>query len=108
MLKENSAIHFIGNVEGRDVFTDKADVIVCDGFTGNVILKLAESFYDIAVQRNLDKDEYMNRFHYENYGGTPVLGVGKPVIIGHGISNANAFRNMILAAEKMIQFRFLR
>ncbi len=107
LLKENAAINFIGNIEGRDVFTPKADVIVCDGFTGNVILKLAESFYDtIAVQRGLEKDEYMNRFHYENYGGTPVLGVGKPVIIGHGISNANAFRNMILAAEKMIKSDF--
>ncbi len=106
LLKENTAIHFIGNVEGRDVFMNKADVIVCDGFTGNIILKMAESLYNIAVQRNLDKDEYMNRFHYENYGGTPVLGVDKPVIIGHGISNANAFKNMILAAEKLIQSNF--
>ncbi len=107
LLKENTAINFIGNIEGRDVFTSKADVTVCDGFTGNVILKLAESFYDtIAVKRGLEKDEYMNRFHYENYGGTPVLGVGKPVIIGHGISNAKAFKNMILAAEKMIDSQF--
>ena len=106
LLKENTAIHFVGNVEGRDMFTDKADVIICDGFTGNVILKMAESLYDISVQRGIEKDEYMNRFHYENYGGTPVLGVGKPVIIGHGISNAKAFKNMILAAEKMIQSNF--
>ncbi len=106
LLKDNAAIHFIGNVEGRDMFTDKADVIVCDGFTGNVILKMAESLYDISVKRGIEKDEYMNRFHYENYGGTPVLGVGKPVIIGHGISNANAFKNMILAAEKMIESNF--
>lgn len=107
LLKENAVINFVGNIEGRDVFTSKADVVVCDGFTGNIILKLAESFYDtIAVQRGLTKDEYMSRFHYENYGGTPVLGVDKPVIIGHGISNANAFRNMILAAEKMIDSRF--
>ena len=107
LLKENNSINFIGNVEGRDLFTDKADVIVCDGFTGNVILKLAESFYDtVAVQRGIEKDEYMNRFHYENYGGTPVLGVGKPVIIGHGISNAAAFKNMILSAEKMIDSNF--
>ena len=107
LLKENTAINFIGNIEGRDLFTSKADVVVCDGFTGNVILKLAESFYDIiAVQRGLTKDEYMSRFHYENYGGTPVLGVGKPVIIGHGISNATAFRNMILSAEKMIDSQF--
>ena len=106
LLKENASINFIGNVEGRDVFMDKADVVVCDGFTGNVILKMAESIYDIAVHRKIDKDEYMHRFHYENYGGTPVLGVGKPVIIGHGISNAPAFKNMILVAEKMLQTNF--
>ncbi len=101
LLKENSNIHFVGNVEGRDILTDKADVVVCDGFTGNVILKMAESFYDISIQRNIE-DEYINRFHYENYGGTPVLGVAKPVIIGHGISKAKSFTNMIVLAEKMI------
>lgn len=103
LLKENTGIHFIGNVEGRDIFQDKSDVIVCDGFTGNVILKLAESIYDIAVARNVDNDEYFHRFHYENYGGTPVLGVAKPVIIGHGISNDKAFCNMIATAQKMIE-----
>jgi len=102
MLKENTMINFVGNVEGRDIFNDKADVIVCDGFTGNVVLKMAESFYDIATQRNLHNDTYLSRFHYENYGGTPVLGVSKPVIIGHGISNDVAFKNMLALAEKMI------
>ena len=101
LLKANTGINFIGNIEGRDVFNDKADVIVCDGFTGNIILKLAESLYDVGQLRGLG-DEYLNRFYYENYGGTPVLGVSKPVIIGHGISKANAFSNMILLAEKMI------
>lgn len=103
LLKENAQVNFIGNIEGRDVFGDKADVMVCDGFTGNIILKMAESFYDIAHKRNLHKDEYLSRFHYQNYGGTPVLGVAKPVIIGHGISNAIAFKNMIVLAEKMIE-----
>lgn len=103
LLKENNLLNFIGNVEGRDIFNDKADVIVCDGFTGNIILKMAESFFDIAHQRNLHQDAYLSRFHYENYGGTPVLGVAKPVIIGHGISNAKAFKNMIVLAEKMIE-----
>ena len=103
ILKENSDIHFVGNIEGRDIFNEKADVMVCDGFTGNIVLKMAESFYDIAQQRNLHNDTYLSRFHYENYGGTPVLGVAKPVIIGHGISNAKAFKNMILLAEKMIE-----
>ncbi len=103
LLKENTQINFVGNIEGRDLFNDKADVIVCDGFTGNIILKLAESIYDIADQRGFGKDAYFNRFHYENYGGSPVLGVNKPVIIGHGISEAKAFKNMILAGEKMIE-----
>ncbi|MEP6845597.1 MAG: phosphate acyltransferase PlsX [Panacibacter sp.] len=102
LLKENNKINFIGNIEGRDVFQDKADVVVCDGFTGNVILKLAESVYDVALNRNVHDDAYFNRFHYEQYGGTPVLGVTKPVIIGHGISNDKAFMNMISTAEKMI------
>ncbi|MDD2793044.1 MAG: phosphate acyltransferase PlsX [Sediminibacterium sp.] len=102
LLKENQQIRFIGNIEGRDFFTDKADVMVCDGFTGNIVLKMAESFYDIAQQRGLGEDAYLQRFHYENYGGTPVLGVAKPVIIGHGISTAKAFSNMIKVAEKMI------
>lgn len=103
LLKENTQINFIGNIEGRDLFNDKADVIVCDGFTGNIILKMAESVYDVANQRGLGGDAYFSRFHYENYGGTPVLGVAKPVIIGHGISNAKAFKNMILVGEKMIE-----
>jgi glycerol-3-phosphate acyltransferase PlsX len=106
ILKENTAINFIGNVEGRDVFNDKADVIVCDGFTGNIILKTAEAMYDAAAHQNLGNDAFFGRFHFENYGGTPVLGVNKPVIIGHGISNAKAFSNMILLAEKMIQTKF--
>jgi len=106
LLKENNAIRFIGNVEGRDVFNDKADVIVCDGFTGNVLLKTAEAMYDAAVHQNLQNDSFFGRYHFENYGGTPVLGINKPVIIGHGISNAKAFFNMILLSEKMIETQF--
>ncbi len=102
LLKENTRINFIGNIEGRNVFDDKADVIVCDGFTGNIILKMAESVYDLAQERGID-DVYFNRFHYENYGGTPVLGVNKPVIIGHGISKDQSFKLMINVAEKMIE-----
>lgn len=103
LLKENSSINFIGNVESRDFFDGKADVLVCDGFTGNIVLKMAESFYDIAVKRGLNEDEYLSRFHYENYGGTPVLGISKPVIIGHGISNDTAFMNMIDLSAKLIE-----
>jgi glycerol-3-phosphate acyltransferase PlsX len=106
LLKENSNINFIGNVEGRDLVQSKADVVVCDGFTGNIILKMAETIYDIAVARSLENDEYLHRFHYENYGGTPILGVAKPVIIGHGISNDKAFKNMLHLAEKMVETNF--
>ena len=101
LLKENKHINFIGNVEGRDVLLDKCDVMVCDGFTGNIILKLAESLFEIT-HKNQIEHEYFERFNFENYGGTPVLGISKPVIIGHGISKAKAFKNMISLAEKMI------
>lgn len=102
LLKENKHINFIGNVEGRDVLMDKADVMVCEGFTGNIILKLAESLYDIAQIKKI-RHEYFERFNFENYGGTPVLGVNKPVVIGHGISHAKAFKNMIVLTQKMIE-----
>lgn len=102
LLKENKHIHFTGNIEGRDVLTGDADVMVCEGFTGNIILKLAESLYDIAERQQIG-NAYFSRFNFENYGGTPVLGVAKPVIIGHGISGAKAFRNMIGVAQKMIE-----
>lgn len=106
LLKETKGINFIGNVEGRDLLKDKADIYVCDGYTGNILLKFAESIYDIVQQRNIN-DEYFNRFNFEMYGGVPVLGVNKPVIIGHGISTAGAFNNMILMAKKMIEQDFI-
>lgn len=102
LLKENKHINFAGNIEGRDVLLDKADVMLCDGFTGNIILKMAESLYEISKQKKM-KDEFFERFNFEIYGGTPVLGVAKPVIIGHGISGARAFMNMIHLAQLMIE-----
>ena len=101
LLEDNDDINFIGNVEGRDLFNEKADVIVCDGFTGNVVLKQAESFFTILAKRNL-LDNYFKRFNYENYGGTPVLGVSGNVLIGHGISNDKAIKNMILLGKDLI------
>ena len=101
LLEDNDDINFVGNVEGRDLFNDKADVVVCDGFTGNVVLKLAESFYSLINQKNI-KDDYFERFNYEIYGGTPVLGVDGNVLIGHGISNENAIKNMILLGKDLI------
>ncbi|MBL7738954.1 MAG: phosphate acyltransferase PlsX [Chitinophagaceae bacterium] len=102
LLKENKHINFIGNIEGRDLLIDKADVMVCEGFTGNILLKFAESLYEVS-QRKQVKEEYFERFNFENYGGTPILGVAKPVVIGHGISKAKAFKNMILVAQKMLE-----
>jgi glycerol-3-phosphate acyltransferase PlsX len=102
ILKDNKQINYIGNVEGRDILTDKADVMVCDGFTGNIILKMAESLFEITSGKGI-QHEYLDRFNFENYGGTPVLGIAKPVIIGHGISKAQSFKNKILLAQKMIE-----
>jgi glycerol-3-phosphate acyltransferase PlsX len=102
LLKENKHINFIGNIEGRDVLLDKADVMVCEGFTGNVVLKMAESIYDLVQRRGI-KDEHFDRFNFEMYGGVPVLGVAKPVIIGHGISKDLAFKNMISIAQQMLE-----
>ena len=107
LLKENKHIRFTGNVEGRDILTDAADVMVCDGFTGNIILKMAESLYDISRERDI-RDPYFDRFNFENYGGTPVLGITKPVIIGHGISGATSFMNMIQLAQLMIEKDVMR
>ncbi len=102
LLKENKHIKFVGNIEGRDILLDKADVMVCEGFTGNVVLKMAESIYDIVKRRQIE-DEHFERFNFESYGGVPVLGVAKPVIIGHGISGTTAFKNMIKIACRMIE-----
>lgn len=106
LLKEHPQLNFIGNVEGRDILTNKADVIVCEGFTGNIVLKMAESFHGITAKRGI-KDDFIQKFDFESYGGTPVLGVSQPVIIGHGISQAIAFKNMISLAQQMIATKLL-
>lgn len=101
-MKGTRDFNFIGNVEGRDLFADKVDVIVCDGFTGNVVLKEAEAFYGLLKKRGM-LDDYFKRFNYEIYGGTPVLGINSNVVIGHGISNPNAIKNMILLSKEVIE-----
>lgn len=100
LMSESDEINFTGNIEGRDLFHGKADVIVCDGFTGNIVLKEAEGIYSLMKMRGIH-DEYFERFNYENYGGTPILGVKGNVIIGHGISNTTAVKNMILHAHEV-------
>jgi glycerol-3-phosphate acyltransferase PlsX len=106
LLKANDKINFIGNAEGRDLFSDHADVYVCDGFTGNVVLKLAESFYVVTLKKGF-KDDFFDRFNYEQYGGSPILGVNAPVIIGHGISTPEAIKNMVLFSRDMIESKFI-
>lgn len=102
LMKESKHFNFIGNVEGRDLFSDNVDVIVCDGFTGNVVLKEAEAFYSLIKKRNIN-DAYFNRFNYELYGGTPVLGINSTVMIGHGISSPLAIKNMLLLSKNVVE-----
>jgi glycerol-3-phosphate acyltransferase PlsX len=102
LMKETSLFNFTGNVEGRDMFSDLSDVIVMDGFTGNVVLKLAESFYVVTLKKGF-KDEFFDRFNYEQYGGSPILGVNAPVVVGHGISSPEAIKNMLLLSRNMVE-----
>ena len=108
-----TGIRFIGNVEGGDVFSSEVDVIVCDGFTGNVILKVAEGVGELVVGMLMDevrespmygagllmaKGAFRNlrrKVDYAEYGGAPLLGVDGACLIGHGRSNAKAVRNAI-------------
>lgn len=94
LMKESTDYNFIGNVEGRDLFGDKADVIVTDGFTGNIVLKQIEAMYRLMQKRGL-LDSYFERFSYEVHGGSPLVGINKPVVIGHGISSPLAIKNMM-------------
>lgn len=102
MLAASKDINFVGNIEGKDYFTGKADVIVCDGFMGNVLLKMSESLRYIAKARKIE-DEFLNNLNYEIKGGTPALGVGDVVIVGHGSSTVLALRNMVHQTELSIQ-----
>ncbi len=102
LLKDNTRIHFVGNIEGGDLFDDKADVIVTDGFTGNVLFKLAESFYNVAKERGI-QDDYIDKMNYEAVGGSSIIGVNGNVMIAHGISSAIAIKNMITWARKQVE-----
>lgn len=107
LLKVNKCINFIGNMEGRDLLKIEghlSDVVVCDGFNGNVILKLVESIYDISKTLHLEHP-YFHEFNFESYGGTPILGLSKPVLLGHGISEEESFKSMFMATKSMIANR---
>lgn len=118
-----SGLHFVGNVEGRDILHGKADVVVTDGFTGNVLLKFAESFLKWgvdAVRREIGEHllakmgahllkpslrRFRNRVDYSEYGGAPLLGVDGVAIIGHGSSNEKAVRNALRVTAELIELR---
>jgi len=102
LLKDNKRIHFIGNIEGKDLFTNKADVIVTDGFTGNILFKLGESLYEVTKTRGVE-DEFIARTNYEGVGGSPIVGVNGNVMIAHGISTPLAIKNMISWAVKQVE-----
>lgn len=102
LLKNTANLNFIGNVEGGDLHkAELVDVIITDGFTGNIVLKQAESFYNILGSRKIS-DPYFDNYNYENYGGTPVLGINKTVVVGHGKSSDIAVKNMILLTGNII------
>lgn len=102
LMKDTKDFNFVGNVEGQEVFQDKADVIVCEGFTGNVLLKTAEAFYSMIKKRNRS-DEFFDQFNYELYGGTPILGINSNVMIAHGKSTALAFKNMMVLSKDIVE-----
>lgn len=95
LMSGTADFNFVGNIEGNDLFSnEKVDVVVCDGFVGNVVIKQAEAMYTIARRRKIN-DDFMDKFNFEHYGGTPILGINDTVVIGHGISNDIAIMNMI-------------
>jgi glycerol-3-phosphate acyltransferase PlsX len=105
-MKGTKDFNFIGNIEANEFFSDKVDVIVSDGFVGNVMLKEAEAFYSLIKKRKI-QDEFFEKFNFVNYGGTPILGINAPVIIGHGISNEIAIKNMILHTADVINAKLI-
>ncbi len=101
LMKASGRYHFVGNIEASYLFTGKvADVIVCDGFVGNTLLKMAEGLFRINQALGCTDNPFWSSMNYENVGGTPVLGVNAPVVIGHGCSSPLAIKNMIRTTER--------
>jgi phosphate acyltransferase len=119
-LLKASPLHFVGNVEARDIFSGQADVIVCDGFTGNVALKLSEGLVEM-VEELLGEElqstfssqvgyllsrrafrRFRKRVDYSEYGGAPLMGVAGLCIVGHGNSSAKAIRNAVAMASRFV------
>ncbi len=105
-MKGTKDFNFIGNIEGTDLFSEEVDVIVCDGFIGNTIIKEAEAFYSLIKKRNIS-DSFFEKFNYENHGGTPILGINAPALIGHGISGKHAIKNLILNMVSIIDSKLI-
>jgi glycerol-3-phosphate acyltransferase PlsX len=102
LMKEHPEINFAGNIEGNALFRETmTDVVVCDGFVGNIILKMGEAFHHIYKIKNL-KDPYFDSLDWENFGGTPIVGINANVVIGHGISKRKAIMNMILQTREVV------
>ncbi len=102
LMKEYPGLNFAGNIEGNSIFMESmTDVVVCDGFVGNVILKMGEAFYNIYKIRNLS-DSYFDRLDWENTGGTPIIGINANVVIGHGIAKRRAVKSMILQTRGVV------
>jgi len=114
-LKETD-LNFIGNVEGKDIFRGASDVVICDGFAGNIVLKVAEGVGEFVlgtIKSAIDPSQIelfkpvlskvMAKLDYAEYGGAPLLGVGGVCIICHGRSNARAIRNAIKAASTAVE-----
>jgi len=122
LLRNDPAINFVGNAEGRDLFENHCDVAICDGFVGNIVLKfvegLAEGLFrtiarefegeapDLQAKFNGALDRVWRRHDYSRYGGAPLLGVDGVCIICHGRSNDFAIRNAVKAARRFVQQRF--
>ncbi len=103
IMSDSTDFNFVGNMEANLLFSGGiADVLVTDGFVGNICLKQAEGMYGLVAKLGV-KHPFFNRFNYETYGGTPVLGVTAPVIIGHGVSTPLAIKNMILQGEMVVK-----
>lgn len=94
LMKINKNINFIGNIEGGDLANEKADVVICDGFVGNIVLKMGESIHSMLSKLGIDND-FVNMFNYESVGGSPIIGLNENVIIGHGKSTPEAIKSML-------------
>ena len=104
-LLKASSLAFIGNVEARDVYSGNADVIVCDGFTGNVALKVSEGLVEVLAQYLTE--DFRRRVDYSEYGGAPLLGLAGVAVVGHGRSSAKAVQNGIALAFRFASEGFI-